>query len=86
MQNSAELHLHDLGFFVLEMIIDGFDEAIGELLHFALHIVQLVLAQTAGGFEFFRFVYGSMPIGTDTHSSFLGHFPKRAHKFLSPFL
>jgi hypothetical protein len=27
--SSFSLHLHDLGFFVLEMIIDGFDEAIG---------------------------------------------------------
>ena len=39
----AELHLHDLGFFVFEMIVDGFDEAIGELLHFILNIAQAVL-------------------------------------------
>ena len=32
------LHLHDLGFFVLEMVIDGFDEAIGEFLNFAFHV------------------------------------------------
>jgi hypothetical protein len=40
---ARELHLHDLGFFVLEMIVDGFDEAIGELLHFILNIAQAVL-------------------------------------------
>ena len=71
---------------MLEVVIDGFDEAIGEFLHYVLDIVLLVLAQSAGRFEFFRFVYGSVPIGTDTHPRFLGHFPKRAHKFLSPFL
>ena len=37
------LDLHDLGFFVLEMIVDGFDEAIGELLHFILNIAEAVL-------------------------------------------
>ena len=42
------LHLHDLGFFVLEMIIDGFDEAVGKFLHFAFHVAQLILGQTAG--------------------------------------
>ena len=36
--DSDELHLHDLGFFVLEMIVNGFNEAIGELLHFFLNI------------------------------------------------
>ncbi len=39
----AELHLHDLSFFVLEMIVDRFDEAIGKLLHFILNIAQAVL-------------------------------------------
>src|SRR6266436_1205118 len=37
------LHLHDLGFFVLEMVIDRFDKTIGELLHFILNIAQAVL-------------------------------------------
>ena len=37
------LHLHDLGFFVLEMVIDRFDEAIGQFLHFVFHVAQLVL-------------------------------------------
>ena len=32
------LYLHDLGFFVLEMVVDGFDEAIGEFLHFAFRV------------------------------------------------
>jgi hypothetical protein len=35
---ARELHFHDLGFFVLEMVIDRFDEAVGELLHFVLDI------------------------------------------------
>jgi hypothetical protein len=30
---------------VLEVIVDGFNEAIGEFLHFALHIVQLIPGQ-----------------------------------------
>ncbi len=40
---SAELDFHYLGFFVLEMIVDGFDETISELLHFILNIAQAVL-------------------------------------------
>jgi len=36
--SPTELHLHDLGFFVLEMIVDRFDKAIGKLLHFVFHI------------------------------------------------
>ena len=32
------LHLHDLGFFVLEMVVDGFDEAVREFLHFTFHV------------------------------------------------
>src|SRR5882724_2709293 len=36
--NSAKLHLHDFGFFVLEMIIDRFNESIGELLNLVLHV------------------------------------------------
>ena len=84
--NSDGLHFHDLSFFVLEVVIDGFNEAIGEFLHFAFYIAQLILAQTAGGLEFLGFLDGSVPIGADTHSRFLGHFPKRAHQFLSTFL
>lgn len=41
--SSPELHLHDFGLFALEVIVDGFDEAIGKLLHFILNIVQAVL-------------------------------------------
>ena len=40
---ATALHLHDLGFFVLKMIVDGLDEAIGKLLHFILNIAQAVL-------------------------------------------
>jgi hypothetical protein len=40
-----QLHLHDLGFFVLEVIVDGFDEAVCELLHFAFDVAQLILGQ-----------------------------------------
>ena len=39
----AELHLHDLGFLVLEVIVDRFNEAISEFLHFILNIAQAVL-------------------------------------------
>src|SRR2546430_10003346 len=38
-----KLDLHDLSFFVPEMIVDGFDEAIRELLHFILNIAEAVL-------------------------------------------
>ena len=38
------------------MVIDGFNEAIGEFLHFVFHIAQLILGQSAGAFEFLRFV------------------------------
>src|SRR5262249_25471910 len=72
----AELHLHHLSFFVLEVVIDGFHEAVGKLLHFALHVVQLILAQSAGRLKLLRLVDGSVPIGTDAHPSFLGHFAK----------
>jgi len=40
---SGALHLQDLGFFVFEMIVDRFHEAIGKLLHFILNITQAVL-------------------------------------------
>ena len=36
---GGTLYLHDLGFFVLEMVINGFDEAVGEFLHFAFCVV-----------------------------------------------
>ena len=32
------LHLHDLSFFVLEMVVDRFDEAVCELLYLVFHI------------------------------------------------
>jgi hypothetical protein len=58
----AELHLHDLSFFVLEMVVDRMHEAVREFLHFAFDIAQLILAQRAGGFEFLRFVDRSAPV------------------------
>ena len=38
LQSARTLYLHDLGFFVLEMVVDGFDETIGEFLHFAFRV------------------------------------------------
>ena len=72
----AELHLHHLSFFVLEVVIDGFHEAVGKLLHFAFDIVQLILGQSAGRLKLLRLVDASVPIGANTHPSFLGHFAK----------
>ena len=43
------------------MIVDGFDEPIGEFLHFAFRITQLILGQLAGGFQFLCFVDGRAP-------------------------
>jgi hypothetical protein len=42
-EGADRLHLHDLRFLVLEMIIDRFHEAIGEFLHFFLDIAKAVL-------------------------------------------
>ncbi len=55
-------HLHDLGFFVLEMVIDGFDEAIGEFLHFGFHVAQLIFCQSAGRLKFLRFIHRRAPV------------------------
>ena len=48
-QIARQLDLHDLGFLVLEVIIDRFNEAIGELLHFVLCIAKAVFGQFARG-------------------------------------
>ena len=37
-QRKIESDFHDLGFFVLEMVIDRFDEAVGEFLHIIFHV------------------------------------------------
>ncbi len=47
---SARSDLHDLRFFVLEMVVDRFDETIGQFLNLGFQIVQLVFAQPAGSF------------------------------------
>ena len=41
-RGTRALHLHDVRFLVLEMIIDRFNEAIGEFLHFFLHIAKTI--------------------------------------------
>src|SRR5581483_4443052 len=80
---SDELHLHNFRFLVLEMIVDRFDETVGELLHFLLHIAQLVLGQLAGGLEFLRLVQRGAPVGADAHAGFLGHFAQGTHQFFA---
>src|SRR5213594_1372518 len=77
---ANELHLHDLGILVLEMIVDRFDEAIRELLHFFLHIAQPVLSQFAGRLEFLRFVERGAAVRAHTHTRFLGHFAQGTHQ------
>ena len=59
---------------MLEMIIDGFNETVGKLLHFILHIAQAILGQFTGGLEFLRLVECSAAIGAHTHTRFFGHF------------
>jgi len=52
------------------MIIDRFDEAIGELLHFFLHIAKTVFGQPAGGLQFLRFIERGPPVRAHTHTRF----------------
>jgi hypothetical protein len=72
--SKSDLHLQDLSFLVLEKIIDGFNEAISEFLHFILHISQAILSLFTGGLEFLRLVKCSAAVGAHTHTRFLGHF------------
>src|SRR2546426_11769499 len=72
--SSFPSHLHNLSFLVLEMIVDRFNEAVGQLLNFRFEIVESIFTQSAGSFEFFRLVMGGAPVVAHTNARFLGHF------------
>src|SRR5215510_1099746 len=82
-RRAIGLHLQNLRFFVLEVIVDGFHETIGQLLHLFLDIAKTVFGQLARSFQLFCLVESGPPIGAHTHTRFLSHFAQGTHQLFA---